>query len=157
MASVPRGSNKPVSNVNQRFDNLTDNRVKLAAKLKVQSPAVKDILSFMGREPPFEVQMLDQDGKEKKDERCAVLEIIHARSAFVKFWPCSISLAFLASQRRARFQLCKVANRGPRTTCSQARNGNVHTCQLESAFLSTVLSCTCSVVTRKNIYIYIYK
>ena len=65
MASVPRGSNKPVSNVNQRFDNLTDNRVKLAAKLKVQSPAVKDILSFMGREPPVEVQMLDQDGKEK--------------------------------------------------------------------------------------------
>ena len=83
MASVPRGSNKPVSNVNQRFDNLTDNRVKLAAKLKVQSPAVKDILSFMGHEPPFEVQMLDQDGKEKKDERCAVLEIIHARSVSV--------------------------------------------------------------------------
>ena len=33
-----------------------------AAKLKVQSLAVKGVLSFMGYEPP-EVKMTDQDGK----------------------------------------------------------------------------------------------
>ena len=72
-----------------------------AAKLKVQSPAVTDVLSFMGYEPPFEVKMTDQDDK-KKDERCAVLEIVHARPAIVKFRPCGIGLAFLAGQCRAR-------------------------------------------------------
>ena len=44
----------------------------------------------------------DGPGRQKKDERCAVLEIVHARPAIVKFRPCGIGLAFLAGQCRAR-------------------------------------------------------
>ena len=34
-----------------------EGRVRRPAKLKMQSPAVTDILSFMGYDPPFEVKM----------------------------------------------------------------------------------------------------
>ena len=52
--------------------------------------------------------------RQRKDARSAVFEIVHARPAIVKFWPCGICPAFLAGQRQARFQLRKVAIWGPR-------------------------------------------
>ena len=62
----------------------------------------------------------ENDGRQRqrKNERCSVLEIVHARLAVVKFRPCDISLAFLAGQCRAPFQLRKVASE-PRAACAK--------------------------------------
>ena len=88
----------------QTFAALLKQAEELAAKLKVQS-AAKDILSFMGYEPPFEVKMTDQDGKEKMSaaqywKSCMQDQPLssfgHAVSILLS--SCPVSSAFLAPQ-----------------------------------------------------------
>ena len=95
-----------------------------AAKLKVQSPAVTDVLSFMGYEPPFEVKMTDQDGKEKMNaaqywksymQVQPLSRFDHAVSILLS--SCPVSSAFLAPQ---------VTIWGPRAACArETRDRNV--------------------------------
>ena len=81
MASVPRGSNKPVSNVHQHFDNLPDNRVKCkrcpwthhknatrqAEHLKTHKEVVPDV-SNSDSAVAAEISSPDGDGSKKRKQ-----------------------------------------------------------------------------------------